>query len=161
LTRRSNTTGNAQREVIMKWSKPIIGVATAAGLIGTIVIMATAGSGGAASSGLLSDHALIDQTGADTDVFCRSTNGQAFTLYGAFRALGGDVTMRVTFKDGDFVDYPIAQDSSFSFSEAAGGTPSVDRKIVVSTSGGAGDLVGWLSAARSPGSGSYVACATE
>ena len=40
---------------------------------------------------------------------------------------------------------------TFSFSEAAGGTPAVDKKIVVSTSGGTGDLVGWLSASRSPG----------
>jgi hypothetical protein len=69
--------------------------------------------------------------------------------------------MRVTFKDGAFVDYPIAQDTSFSLSEAAGGTPSVDKKIVVSTFGGTGDLVGWLSASRSPGSGSFVACSTD
>lgn len=81
-------------------------------------------------------------------------------MYGAFRASGGDVTMRVRFKDTDFVDYPIAQDT-FSFSEAAGGTPSVDKKIVVSTSGGTGDLVGWLSASRSPGSKAFVACSTE
>jgi hypothetical protein len=145
----------------MKRSTPIVGIATAASLIGAVVILATAGTGGAATSGLISDHALIDQTSGDTDVWCRSTNGQAFTIYGAFRAIGGDVTMRVTFKDADFVDYPIAQDTPFSFSEAAGGTPTVDKKIVVSSSGGAGDLVGWLSAARAPGSGSFVACSTN
>jgi hypothetical protein len=144
----------------MKWSKPIIGITATAALIGAALMIATAGSGGAASSsGLLSDHALFDGTGADTSVSCRSTNSEAFTVYGAFRAAGGDVMMRVTFKDGDFVDYPIAQDTSFSFSEAAGGTPSVDRKIVV-TATGAGDLVGWLSAARSPGSGAFVSCTT-
>lgn len=145
----------------MKRLTPIVGIATTAALIGAVIIFATIGTGGAATSGLLADHALIDQTGGDTDVWCRGTNKQPFVVYGAFRAFGGDVTMRVTFKDGDFVDYPIAQDTSFSLSEAAGGTPSVDRKIVVSTSGGAGDLVGWMSAARSPGSGSFVECGTD
>ena len=145
----------------MKRPITIAGIIVATALLGGILILATAGSGGAATEGLLSDHALIDQTGTDTDVFCRSTNGQPFTVYGSFRASGGDVTMRVTFRDGDFVDYPIAQDTSFSFSEAAGGTPSVDKKIVVSTSAGAGDLVGWLSASRSPGSKAFVACSTE
>jgi hypothetical protein len=145
----------------MKRPITIAGIIVATALLGGILILATAGSGGAATEGLLSDHALIDQTGTDTDVFCRSTNGQPFTVYGSFRAFGGDVTMRVTFRDGDFVDYPIAQDTSFSFSEAAGGTPSVDKKIVVSTSAGAGDLVGWLSASRSPVSKAFVACSTE
>jgi hypothetical protein len=145
----------------MKRLTPIVGIATTAALIGAVIIFATIGTGGAATSGHIADHALIDQTSADTDVWCRGTNKQPFVVYGAFRASGGDVTMRVTFKDSDFVDYPIAQDTSFSLSEAAGGTPSVDRKIVVSTSAGAGDLVGWLSAARSPGSGSFVECGTD
>lgn len=144
----------------MKRPITIAGIIVATALLGGILILATAGSGGAATEGLLSDHALIDQTGTDTTVFCRSTNGQPFTVYGSFGAFGGDVTMRVTFRDGDFVDYPIAQDTSFSFSEAAGGTPSVDKKIVVSTSAGAGELVGWLSASRSPGSKAFVACST-
>jgi hypothetical protein len=145
----------------MKRPITIVGITIATALLGGVLILATAGSGGAATEQLISDHALLDQTGTDTDVFCRSPNGQPFTIYGSFRAFGGDVTMRVTFKDGDFVDYPIAQDTSFSFSQAAGGTPSVDKKIVVSTSGGTGDLVGWLSASRSPGSKAFVACVTE
>jgi hypothetical protein len=151
---------DARRETIVKWTKPIIGITATAALIGAALMVATAGSGGAATSGLLADHALFDGTGADTAVSCRGTNEGAFIVYGAFRASGGDVTMRVTFKDGDFVEYPIPQDTSFSFSEAAGGTPSVDRKIVVTASAGTGDLVGWLSAARSPGSGTYVSCTT-
>lgn len=139
----------------------IVGIAVATALLGGIVILTTAGSGGAATGGLLADHALIDQTGTDTDVWCRATNKQPFIVYGAFQASGGDVTMRVTFKDDDFVDYPIAAGTSFSLSQAAGGTPSVDKKIVVSTSGGAGDLVGWMSAARSPGSKAFVECGTD
>jgi hypothetical protein len=145
----------------MKRPRTIVSVAVTTALLGGIVILATAGRGGAVTEGLLADHALIDQTGGDTDVWCRSTNKQPFIVYGAFQAFGGDVTMRVTFKDDDFVDYPIAQGTSFSLSQAAGGTPSVDKKIVVSTSGGTGDLVGWMSAARSPGSTSFVVCSTD
>jgi hypothetical protein len=138
----------------------ITGISFAACIVAAVAVFWFAGASGAETSGLISDHALIDQTSGDTSVSCRSTNPQAFIVYGAFRAIGGNVTMRVSFKDGDFVDYPIAQDTSFSLSEAAGGTPTVDKKIVVSTSGGAGDLVGWMSAARAPGSKAFVACGT-
>jgi hypothetical protein len=145
----------------MKRLLAIGSVVVATALLGGVVLLTTAGSGGAATEGLLADHALIDQTGGDTDVWCRATNKQPFTVYGAFQAFGGDVTMRVTFKDDDFVDYPIAAGTSFSLSQAAGGTPSVDKKIVVSTTGAGGDLVGWMSAARSPGSKAFVECGTD
>lgn len=138
----------------------ITGVSAVACVAATVAVFTFASASGAETTGLLADHALIDQTGGDTTVFCRATNNQAFIVYGAFRAFGGDVTMRVAFKDGDFVDYPIAQDATFSLSEAAGGTPSVDKKIVVSTSAGTGSLVGWMSAARSPGSKAFVVCET-
>jgi hypothetical protein len=138
----------------------ITGISAVACVAATVAVLSFANASGAETTGLISDHALIDQTSGDTSVFCRATNKQAFTVYGAFRAIDGNVTMRVTFKDGDFVDYPIAQDTSFSLSEAAGGTPSVDKKIVVSTSGGTGSLVGWMSAARSPGSKAFVECGT-
>jgi len=72
----------------MKRFAPFVGITTAAAVIGALITLA-AGPGGAATSGLISDHALIDQTGADTDVWCRSTHGQPFTIYGAFRAIGG------------------------------------------------------------------------
>jgi hypothetical protein len=138
----------------------ITGISAVACVAATVAVFSFVSASGAETTGLISDHALIDQTGGDTSVDCRATNKQAFIVYGAFRAFGGDVTMRVTFKDGDFVDYPIAQDTSFSLSEAAGGSPSVDKKIVVSTSGGTGSLVGWMSAARSPGSKAFVVCET-
>ena len=115
----------------------------------------------AQTSGVLSDHALIDQTGGDTSVACRTTNGRAFEVHATMRAFGGAVTMRVTFQDGDFVDYPIAQDETLSLSQAAGSSAGVDRRIRISTSGGAGDLVGWMSAGRLDGSGAFVACNTQ
>ena len=137
------------------------------GLIAILAVAATAtavlliaSEGPAAAVGHTADHALIDQTGGDTLVKCHTTNRQPFIVYGTFRAFGGDVVMRVRFQDGDFVDYAIAQDTSFSFSEAAGDTTGVDGKIVVMTSGGAGSLVGWLSANRANGSSAFVSCTT-
>ncbi|HEX9299155.1 MAG TPA: hypothetical protein VF968_03390 [Actinomycetota bacterium] len=114
----------------------------------------------AAAVGHTADHALIDQTSGDTAVKCHTTNRQPFIVYGAFRAINGDVVMQVRFQDGDFVNYPIPQDTSFSLSEAAGDTPGVDGKLVVTTSGGAGSLVGWMSANRANGSGAFVSCTT-
>ena len=114
----------------------------------------------AQTSGQLSDHALIDQTGGDTSVRCRTTNGEAFDVHATMRAFGGPVTMRVGFQDGDFVDYPIAQDETLSISQAAGSTRNVDRSIRISKAGGTGSLVGWMSAGRIDNSGAFVSCDT-
>jgi hypothetical protein len=134
----------------------MIGLLTAVLVVSAVSFWPTAG----AATGKLADHSLIDQTGGDTNVRCRTTNGRPFTLYGSFRAFGGDVTMRVSFRDGDFVEYPLTPDGVFSFQQAAGSTPGVDTRIIVSKSAGSGSLVGWLSAARSPGSRSLVLCRT-
>jgi hypothetical protein len=115
----------------------------------------------AATSGLVADHALIDQTGGDTFVQCKTTNGRPFIVYASMRAFGGDVTMRVLFQDGDQVDYLLAQDDVFSLQQAAGETAGVDRRIRIVKAGGSGSLVGWMSASRVPGSGSFVACRTS
>ncbi|MDP9300733.1 MAG: hypothetical protein M3P43_07540 [Actinomycetota bacterium] len=123
-------------------------------------MLVIASEGAAAAVGHTTDHALIDQTSGNTVVKCHTTNRQPFIVYGSFRAINGDVTMRIRFQDSDFVDYPIPQDTSFSFSEAAGDTPGVDGKIVVTTSGGAGSPVGWLSADRANGSSAFVSCTT-
>jgi hypothetical protein len=111
--------------------------------------------------GKISDHALIDQTGGDTSVACRTTNRRAFDVHATMRAFGGPVTMRVSFQDGDFVDYPIAQDDTLSFSQAAGSTRNVDRHIRITKSGGTGSLVGWMSAGRLDESGALVVCSTQ
>jgi hypothetical protein len=112
------------------------------------------------SGGLLSDHALIDQTGGDTYVQCRTTNRRAFEVHATLRAFGGTVTMRVNFQDGDFVDYQLAQDETLSLSQAAGSSAGVDRRIRISKAGGTGSLVGWMSAGRLDGSGAFVRCKT-
>jgi hypothetical protein len=114
----------------------------------------------AQTTGIVADHALIDQTSGDTYVQCKTTNRRAFDVHATLRAVGGAVTVRVLFQDGDFVDYTVAQDQELSFSQAAGETAGVDRRIRILKSGGVGSIVGWMSAGRIAGSGAFVACTT-
>jgi hypothetical protein len=74
-------------------------------------------------------------------------------VHATLRAFGGDVTVRVLFQDSDFVDYSVAQDDVLSLSQAAGTTDGVDNRIRIQKSGGAGSIVGWMSAGRLNGSG--------
>ena len=113
------------------------------------------------AGGRLSDHALIDQTGGDTSVACRTTNRRAFEVHATMRAFGGPVTLRVNFQDGDFVDYQLAQDETLSLTQAAGSSAGVDRRIRITKAGGTGSLVGWMSAGRLSNSGAFVSCNTR
>jgi hypothetical protein len=78
---------------------------------------------------------------------------------GSFRAINGDAVLRVTFQD-DFVEYPIPDNTSFSFQQVAGTSAGVDQKISV-TSEGDGQLVGWLGASQLAGTGTLVICRTR
>ena len=109
----------------------------------------------------IADHSLIDQTGGDVYVQCRTTNSRAFDVHATLRAFGGDVTVRVVFQDGDFVEYPLAQDEVLSFSQAAGTSDGVDNRIRIRKSGGTGSIVGWMSAGRLDNSGAFVRCRTQ
>jgi hypothetical protein len=141
----------------MKKRLTMLGVAIAAITAASLFVLWPAS---AQTTGKTADHALIDQTSGDTFVQCRTTNRRVFELHVALRAFGGDVTARVLFQDGDFVDYPIAQDDVLSFSQAAGSTSAVDRRIRIVKAGGAGSIVGWMSAGRLDGSGALVECIT-
>jgi hypothetical protein len=133
----------------------------AVALIGvTTISLVALWPAGAQSAGKIADHALIDQTGGDLFVQCRTTNSRAFDVHATLRAFGGDVTVRVVFQDGDFVDYPVAQDDVLSFSQAAGTSTGVDDRIRIQKSGGAGSIVGWMSAGRLDNSGAFVRCRT-
>ena len=123
-----------------------------------LVVPASAGAPGASST----DFTLLDQTGGDTNARCRTTNGQPFEFNGSVRAINDDAIMRITFRDGDFVDYPIPQDTSFSLHQIAGTDVGTDNRIVVSASpSSVGDLVGWLSAAAIQPSVGRVLCVTN
>jgi hypothetical protein len=139
--------------------KRLTGLAVALAAVATISLVALWPAAGAVS-GKVADHALIDQTGGDRYVQCRTTNSRAFDVHATLRAFGGDVTVKVLFQDGDFVEYPVAQDDVLSFSQAAGTTNGVDNRIRIVKSGGAGSIVGWMSAGRLDGSGAVVQCRT-
>jgi hypothetical protein len=139
--------------------KRLMGLAVALVAVTTVSLFALWPAVGAVS-GKVADHALIDQTGGDVYVQCRTTNSRAFDVHATLRAFGGDVTVRVVFQDGDFVDYPVAQNDVLSFSQAAGTTNGVDNRIRIRKSGGTGSIVGWMSAGRLDNSGAFVRCRT-
>jgi hypothetical protein len=93
--------------------KRLMGLAVALIGVMTVSLFALWPAAGAVS-GKIADHALIDQTGGDTFVQCRTTNSRAFDVHATLRAFGGDVTVRVVFQDGDFVEYPVAQKGASS-----------------------------------------------
>lgn len=119
-----------------------------------LVLVPSAG----AATGKLADHSLFDGTAGETGVRCRTTNGRPFIIHVAVRAIDGDATMRILFRDGSQVDYPVANNQSFSLEQAAGTTVGVDIAIRVKIS--SGKLVGWVSASRAPGTRSLVLCQT-
>ena len=89
----------------------------------------------------ISDHALIDVTDTGAKCSCDKT----FTFYLTVRAVDGDATVRITFKDGDSVDFPVDFPSgqTVSIVQAAGGTPGVDDVLTVTSPNG--QIVGWVS----------------
>jgi hypothetical protein len=143
----------------------VLGASLAAvAAVGFAVFGGTASGRSTAPKTLVHDHALIDTTGGDVSVNCKGQKNSAgdvspFEFYASLRAFGGDAVARVTFLDGDWVDFPIPNDTSFSLSQAAGGTQDVDRKIVISRApGSVGHLVGWVSASAHSGT---VFCDTD
>jgi hypothetical protein len=121
-------------------------------LVGGLVAgaaLAITTSGGAATPTPRHDHVLFDGTadppGSGDGVRCGSTG--PFEIYGSFRSFNGAAVMRVEFVDGDFVDYPIPDGESFSFSHAAASSrTSADRIIQVKEQ--SGNIVGWLSGSQ-------------
>jgi hypothetical protein len=104
-----------------------------------------------------SDFALLDMEPGvgDVSVQAGATAGTAtkpkpapFTLYITMTNrtdLGGtDGFVRVTYNDGDFVDYNIAAGGTVQITLAGGGTPGVDDLITVTGQGGA-ILIGQIS----------------
>ena len=106
-----------------------------------------------------SDFALYDQETVgytpDISVQCGATNSEgksfkrtAFTVYITMTNrgdLGGvDGFVRVTYQDGDFVEYAIPQNTTLQITLSGGGTPGADQIITVTGTGGA-VLVGQMS----------------
>jgi len=91
----------------------------------------------------VADHALFDTTGEDLGAKAKCLN-RIFEFYLVARAVGGPATIRITFADGDWIEFRLkAADDIISFTQAAGGTPGVDDELTVEVV--SGDAVGWIS----------------
>jgi hypothetical protein len=102
----------------------------------------------AAASADTSDFALFDGTNptnqADSGAVCSANS--SFTYHVTVANWGDDGEVRITYKDGDFVRFPIAAGASFAFSQAAGSKGRADRAVRVSNGGSSAQLSGAMSA---------------
>lgn len=102
------------------------------------------------ASGPSNDFALFDGSNPlnqpAAGAICGASKGQPFTYHLAAANYGGDGFLRVTYADGDWVQYPIAARASFSLSQAAGSQGGADSIVRVSNGGSAAQLAGVLSA---------------
>ena len=106
-----------------------------------------------ANAGPAGDFALFDGTNPATEAppdggaECAVNNTATFNVSVTAHSSGPDGFVRATFKDGDFVQFPIKSNASFSFSQAIGTTKGVDDRIRISNGGAAAGarLVRWVS----------------
>ena len=82
----------------------------------------------------------------DAGAICGASKGQPYTFHLAVANFGSDGLVRLTYHDGDFVQFPIAAGGSLSLSQAAGSKGGADRVVRVSNGGSAAQLAGTLSA---------------
>jgi hypothetical protein len=102
----------------------------------------------AAASADTSDFALFDASNQanqpDSGAVCSANS--SFTYHVTVANWGDAGEVRITYKDGDFVRFPIDAGASFAFSQAAGSKGRADRAIRVSNGGSAAQLAGSMSA---------------
>lgn len=95
-----------------------------------------------------SDFAFFDGSNPanqpDAGAVCSANS--AFTYHVAVANWGPDGEVRITYKDGDFIRFPIKAGASFAFSQAAGGSKAIDGALRVSNGGSAAQLAGSMSA---------------
>jgi hypothetical protein len=113
----------------------------------------TAVSAGPAPGGSQrTDFALFDGTNPanqpDSGAVCGSRG--TYTYFVAVSNFGAAGVARITYADGDIVNYQIPAGGSFSFSQAAGSTaektnPAADRAVRLSNGGSAAQLAGSMS----------------
>ena len=93
-----------------------------------------------------SDFALFDGSNPanlpNSGAVCSANS--AFTYHVTVANWGPNGEVRITYKDGDIVRFPIAAGASFSFSQAAG--KGADAAVRVSNGGSAAQLAGSMSA---------------
>ena len=96
------------------------------------------------------DFALFDGSNPlnqpDAGAICGARKGQPFTFNLAVANYGASGFVRVTYADGDWIQFPIAAGGSFSTSQAGGSKSGNDAVVRVSNGGSAAQLAGTLSA---------------
>jgi hypothetical protein len=101
----------------------------------------------AAAKADTSDFALFDGTQvANTESGAVCSANSAFTYNVALANWGADGVIRITYKDGDILRFPIAAGASFAFSQAAGSKGRADRAVRISNEGSGAQLTGSMSA---------------
>jgi hypothetical protein len=110
---------------------------------------------GGGAGAVRTDHALFDNTNAadpDAGVSCGARRGNkpiAFTIHVAVSNFSNNpAVLRLTYADGDLVNFNIPPLSSYSFTQAAGGTKNVDDLLTI-TSETPGALAGAVSISTS------------
>ncbi|HXK21716.1 MAG TPA: hypothetical protein VMS55_03465 [Myxococcota bacterium] len=96
------------------------------------------------------DFALFDGSNPlnqpDAGAVCGALKGTPFTFNLAVANYGSAGFVRVTYADGDWIQFPIAAQGSFSMSQAAGSRGGNDAAVRVSNGGSGAQLAGTLSA---------------
>jgi hypothetical protein len=82
-----------------------------------------------------SDFALFKGADETSGAVCSANSSFVYNV--AVANVGGDGQVRITFKDGNFIEFPIVSGASFAFSQAAGSKGRADRAVRVSGSSGA------------------------
>ncbi len=116
----------------------------------------TVGAGPAPGGSQRSDFALFDGTNPANQAPNNFGSGAVcgargtYTYFVAVSNFGAAGVARITYADGDIVNYQIPAGGSFSFSQAAGSTaektnPAADRAVRLSNGGSAAQLAGSMS----------------
>ena len=96
------------------------------------------------------DFALFDGSNPlnqpDAGAVCGARPGRPFTFNLAVANYGSSGFVRVTYADGDWIQFPIAAGGSFSTSQAAGSRSGNDAVVRISNGGSGAQLAGTLSA---------------
>lgn len=90
----------------------------------------------------VTDHALFDTT-YPGEIGAKCKSDKTFDFHIVVRAFGGPATIRITFADDSYIDFPLAENGILSFTQAAGGTAGVDDELIVTVI--EGDAIGWIS----------------
>lgn len=113
----------------------------------SLAVMTVLGLGTVASADT-SDFALFDGTNPANQphagAICRANS--AFTYHVAVANWGSDGFLRITYKDGDIIRFPIKAGASFAFSQAAGNKGGADKAVRLSNEGSGAQLAGAMSA---------------